>query len=338
MGRLYERVAAALLWTAAFAFATGLFFSLTLLLSGLPPTSPVAVGLVTIQRYSKLKDYLSVALFFVTVPPLTVWLRHVGSRLLALEQRRFDPRRAMPVLMLFTLPFFLSPLLYLTTGKVGWIVILPVALAYGGVRALDAFDSTSWLRRLFRRDLYPYHALLFCEALSWVMFRYLVTIRRIAHYPTLFLEVVFVGVFLALFWGVAILVARVVELSFGVEGEEVFRRVAGGALPVVLLPLVATVRVPTPAPWLLVAGALLLSVVLALAIRKPIAPRRAWQLAAYLIIPALIYCFSYASSAQPSQAIDLFHRGESIGPASDYLRGKAPYTEVFAHIALVVGY
>ncbi|MEK6374603.1 MAG: hypothetical protein AABO58_18100 [Acidobacteriota bacterium] len=330
MGRLYERVAAALLWTAAFAFATGLFFSITLLLSGLPPTAPVAVGLVTIERYSKLKDYLSVALFFVTVPPLTVWFRHLGARLLAREQRRFDARRAMPVAMLFTLPFFLSPFFYLTTGKVGWIVLLPVALAYGGVRALHAFDTTSWLRRLFRRELYPYHALLFCEALAWIIFRYLVTIRRIAHYPTLLLEVVFVAVFLALFWGVAVLVSRLAELSFGADGDDVFRRVACGALPIVLLPLVATVRVPTPAPSLLVAGALLLSAVLALAIPKPIAPRRAWGVAAYLIIPALIYCFSYASSAQPSQAIDLFHRGESIGPASDYLRGKAPYTEVFA--------
>jgi len=330
MGRLSERVAAALLWTAAFAFATGLFFSLTLLLSGLPPTPPVAVGLVTIERYSKMKDYLAAALFFVAVPPLTVWLRHLGARLLAREQRRFDAGRAMPVAMLFTMPFLLSPLFYLTTGKVGWIVLLPVALAYGGVRALHAFDTTSWLRRLFRRELYPYHALLFCEALAWIIFRYLVTIRRIAHYPTLLLEVVFVGVFLALFWGVAVLVARLAELSFGADGDDVFRRVACGGLPIVLLPLIATIRVPTPMPSLLVAGALLLSAILTLAIRKPLAPRRAWGLAAYLIIPALIYCFSYASSAQPSQAIDLFHRGESIGPASDYLRGKAPYTEVFA--------
>jgi hypothetical protein len=329
MGRLYDRVAAAMLWIAAFAFAAGLFFSLTLLLSGLPPTPPVAVGLVTIERYSKLRDYLAAAIFLLGVPPLTVWLQRVGARLLAREQRRFTPRRDMPVALLFTLPFFLSPLFYLTTGKVGWVVLLPVALAYAGVRALHAFETTHWLRRFLRRELHPYHALLFCEAVSWIMFRYLVTIRRIGHYPTLLLEAVFVALFLALFWGVAALVARLTELAFDADADEVFRRVATGALPLVILPVVALIKVPTPRPALLVAIALAASAILALAIRKPLAPRRAWSLAALWIIPTLIYVFSYASSAQPTEAIDLFHRGESIGPASDYLRGKTPYRDVF---------
>src|SRR5439155_8528315 len=30
-----------------------------------------------------------------------------------------------------------------------------------------------------------------------------------------------------------------------------------------------------------------------------------------------------------TQWIDLFHRGEALGPASDYLRGKVPYRDVF---------
>src|SRR5438876_725101 len=127
---LRSSVFGALLWIAAFAFATGIFFSITLLLGGLPPTAPVAVGLVTVERYSKLKDYIEAALFFLTVPPLTVWLRWIGVRLLAREQRRFVTRRDMPVALLFTLPFLLSPLFYLTTGKAGWILVLPVALAY----------------------------------------------------------------------------------------------------------------------------------------------------------------------------------------------------------------
>jgi hypothetical protein len=329
MGRLYERLSAALLWVAAFAFATGIFFSLTLLLGALPPTPPVAVGLVTIERYSKLKDYVAAALLFVTVPPLTVWLRGVGARLLVREQRRFAIRRDMPVAMLFTLPFLLSPLFFLTTGKVGWVLLLPVALAYGGVRALHAVDSTSWLRRLLRRELYPYHALLFSESVSWIIFRYLVTVRRIGHYPTLLLETVFVALFLALFWGVAALASRIAELSFGAGADDVFRRVATGGLPFVALPVIAIVRVPTPQPALLVAIALVLSAIIAIGIRAPLAPRRAWSLAAFWIIPILIYCFSYASSAQPTEAIDLFHRGESIGPASDYLRGKAPFRDVF---------
>src|SRR5205823_1861101 len=95
VGRLYDRVAAALLWIAAFAFAAGVFFTITLLLGGLPPTEPVAVGLVTIERYSKLKDYVEAALFFLIVPPLTVWLRRAGATLLAREQRRFITRRDM---------------------------------------------------------------------------------------------------------------------------------------------------------------------------------------------------------------------------------------------------
>ena len=42
-------------------------------------------------------------------------------------------------------------------------------------------------------------ALLFATALAWIVFRYLVTGRRIAHAPTLVLEVVFVALFMALF-------------------------------------------------------------------------------------------------------------------------------------------
>jgi len=328
MRRLYDRAAGALLWTAAFSFATGIFFSLMPLLARLPSTPPVAVGLVTIERYSKFRDYLAAALFLVLVPPLTVWLQRAGARLLAREQRRFAPQRDMRVALLFALPFCLSPFFYLTTGKVGWIVLLPVALAYGLVRAMHAFVATRWLRQMFRRELYPYHALLFSEGLAWIIFRYLVTVRRIAHYPTLLLETVFVALFLGLFWAVAILASRLIELTFGAPADDVFRRIASAAIPLAALPVIAVVKVPTPMPALLVAGALLLTALLA--IRKPFAPRVAWGLAAYLIIPVLIYCFSYASSAQPSQAIDLFHRGESIGPASDYLRGKVPYRDVFA--------
>ena len=71
MARIYERITAALLWIAAFCFASGVFFSITLLFRSLPPTPPVAIGVVTIERYSKLKDYLGAAIFFLAVPPLT---------------------------------------------------------------------------------------------------------------------------------------------------------------------------------------------------------------------------------------------------------------------------
>src|SRR6202022_2201292 len=117
MARIYERITAALLWIAAFCFASGVFFCITLLFRSLPPTPPVAIGVVTIERYSKLKDYLGAAIFFLAVPPL----------------------------------------FYLTTGKAGWILLLPVAIAFGATRALLFFDTRSWLRQLFRRELNPYH-------------------------------------------------------------------------------------------------------------------------------------------------------------------------------------
>ncbi|MDQ1447000.1 MAG: hypothetical protein QOI20_3464, partial [Acidimicrobiaceae bacterium] len=123
----------------------------------------------------------------------------------------------------------------------------------------------------------------------------------------------------------AILVSRLALLLFG--RRDVFARVACAGLPLVVLPFVAIVQVPTTWPRTLVVIALVLGALLA--IRAPLAPRAAWKLAAYVLIPALIYAVSYASTAALSQWIDLFHRGESVGPASDYLRGKVPYRDVF---------
>lgn len=322
--RLYDRIAAALLWAAAFSFAAGVFLSITLLFQWLPPTAPVAIGFVTIERYSKLKDYLAATLFFLTVPPLTIWFRLIGERFLQRE------RRDMVVVILFTTPLFLSPILYLTTGKVGWILLLPLGLAFGAVRALAFFRTKRLLRQFLRPELYPYHALIFCEGLAWIIYRYIATGWRIAHYPTLFLETVFVGLFLLLFFGVAVYVSRLAELNFGQSSDDVYRRIATAALPMVVLPIVPIVWVPTTHRAAVMIVALLAIAAIAMRIRSPIDPGRAWKLAAYLIIPGLIYCLSYASTAQLSLWIDLFHRGESIGPASDYLRGKVPYRDVFA--------
>jgi hypothetical protein len=320
--RLYGRITGALVWLAAFCLGCGVFLSLTLLLTGLPPTSPVAVGAVTIARYSKLQDYLEAALFFLLVPPLTVWLQ----RLLARATIRL---RTMTERVLFIGPYLLSPLFYLTTGKVGWILLLPVALSLAGPRALAFTRSRRWFRDLFRPELGPYHALLFTEALAWLFYRYLVTGRRLAHIPTLLLEIVFVAMFLAIFWAAAILIARLCEMQFGQSADEVFRRITVAALPLVVLPFLAAVWIPLPQPRLINIIALLLIAFIALRMRKPLSPRAARNLATFVIIPALIYLFSYASTAQLSQWIDLFHRGESLGPASDYLRGKVPFRDVF---------
>jgi len=299
---LSDRIIAALLWASAFCFATGVFFSLTLFFPSLPPTKPVAIGLVTVLRYSKLKDYLGIALFFLTVPPLTILFHRYGER--------FMPKRTVPAI-LFLAPYLLAPFFYLTTGKVGWILALPIVLSILAPRALNI------PRSLFRDELRPYHALLFCEAISWVLFRYLVTGSRFAHIPTLFLEVVFVGALLALFWVVALFIARIAGVPF--------QRVVTCGLPLVALPFLPLFWIPTTYPRLAIVIALLLGVL----IRKPLPPRATWRLCAFVILPALIYLVSYATTAQGSQWIDLFHRGESIGPASDYLRGKVPYRDTF---------
>ncbi|HKR66813.1 MAG TPA: hypothetical protein VJZ00_24010, partial [Thermoanaerobaculia bacterium] len=314
--RLHDRIVRGFAWTAAFCLACGVFLSLTLLFGNLPPTAPVAIGLVTIERYSKLRDYLGAALFFLLVPPLTIWLERVLLR-------------ASRNSIAFLLPYLLSPLFYLTTGKVGWILLLPIALSFAAPRVF-ALWRRKWIRDLFRRELAGYHALLFSEAVAWLFYRYIVTGRRIAHINTLFLEIVFVLMFFAIFWGAAILIARIAELAFAQKTEEVFARVVCASMPILALPFLATIWMPLPHPRMFMVAALLLGAIVASRSRKPLAPRAARQLAAYVVIPALIYLFSFVSTAQLSQWIDLFHRGESIGPASDYLRGKVPFRDVFA--------
>src|SRR5512140_116355 len=78
---LPQRALAALLWIAAFCFATGIFLSATLLLRGIPPTPHVAVGRVTIENVSKAREYATALLFFVLVPPVTVGLYRYGSKI-----------------------------------------------------------------------------------------------------------------------------------------------------------------------------------------------------------------------------------------------------------------
>lgn len=331
---LYERVVAASLWVAAFSFASGVFLCLTLLFPLFPPTPAVAIGLVTIRRYSKLRDYAGVSLFLTLVPILTLWFQHHGAKILATIEKDFAWRgraaRRASVGLLFTLPFLLSPLLFLTTGKFGWALFLPVALAFGGPRALLFVDQKRWFRRLFRREMYPYHALLLTEALAWIVYRYIAAARRIGHIPTLFLEIVFVLLFGAIFWAAAILASRLAELHFGRPSDETFRRITSGAIVLLVLPLIAIVVVPTTHATAIVIFMILAAVLLIARMRAPLAPSTAWGLAAYLLMPLLLFSVSYASTAHLSQWVDLFHRGESIGPASDYLRGKVPYRGVFA--------
>lgn len=313
---LLASVTAALLWLAAFSYASGVFFALTMLTTWLPPTPPLAVGIVTILHYSKLRDYVNASLFFVTVPLLTLWFR------------RLFPRWGGGAPSIFYAPFLLAPFFYLTTGKAGWVLLLPPLIAFAAVRALDVTTSSRWLRDFFARELWPYHALLFAESIGWIVFRYIVTGRRIAHIATLFLEVPFLVLFFAVFWAVALLISRLAELHFGVERTLGFRRITTAAMPFVALPFAGFIEVPTPSAPYVTMVAILLVALLALRVR-PLQPRSAWRVAAYVLFPILVFTISYASSAHVTQWVDLFHRGESLGPASDYLRGKTPYVNVF---------
>ena len=323
MSDLPRRVIGALLWLAAFCFATGIFLALTQLLRAVPPTPPVAVGAVTIEKVSKLRDYLTELFFFIIVPAGTVLLHRLG-------QRELERLRAGAALSLvFIAPFFLSPFLYLTTFKWGWPVFIPLALALLVPRIILFFTGTRWLRALFVREMLPFHALIAAEGMAWIVFRYIAIGRRIAHIPTLFLESVFVLFFLLIFWSALVLIARIASFTIDITLEVALQRISIAALPLVILPALAIRFVPGGTAIAVTMALILVAIILALRRRDPIDARAVRRLVAFAVMPLLLYCISYASTASLTQWIDLFHRGESLGPASDYLRGKAPYRDVF---------
>jgi hypothetical protein len=324
---LTDRAIGALLWLAAFFFAAGIFLSLTLLLREIPPAPPVAVGRVTIERASKLRDYVAALLFFITIPPATIALHRLGAKQLeAFRRRSSDPRL---VSLLFVTPFFLAPFLYLTTFKWGWPLLIPLIASQAGPRVAIAYECTQWMRRLLRREMQPYHALLLVESLAWVLFRYIAVGKRIAHIPTLFLEVVFILFFVALFWGAFLMIARLATFTVGADTEVALQRLSIAGLPLIALPMMALSFTRGAVAISIVMAAVLLAIFLALRGRDPVDAREVRITTAYVIVPILLYCATYASTAALTQWIDLFHRGESLGPASDYLRGKVPYRDVF---------
>ena len=315
-----SRVLKACLWLAAFFFACGIFLGATQLLRGVPPTAPVAVGRVTVEGASKLRDYLTALLFFVLVPPLTIALYRLGARQIA----QFPGTLAKT---LFVAPFFLAPFLYLTTFKWGWPLIIPLAASQLGPRALLLVQRTRWLRQLLAMK--AFNALVTTEALAWILFFYIGTWHRIAHVATLFLELVFVAFFVVLFWCAFALIARIASLTTDIALDVAFQRVAVGALPLVILPALGLRFVPAHIAISTVMAVAVIAILVLLRGRAPVDPTRVRNVVAYVIIPALLYCLSYASTAALTQWIDLFHRGESLGPAFDYLRGKVPYRDVF---------
>jgi len=316
-----SRVFRALLWLAAFFFACGIFLGATQLLRGVPPTPHVAVGRVTVENASKLRDYLTALLFFVLVPPLTILFFRLG----ALASRELARTRLASAL--FVGPFFLAPFLYLTTFKWGWPLIIPLAASQLGPRALLLVQRTRWLRQLLKQR--AFNALIAAEALAWILDFYIGTWHRIGHVATLFLEIVFAGFFVVLFWCAFALIARIASFTLDVDLETAFQRVAVGALPLVILPALGLRFVPAHIAISTVMGVTFIAILLALRGNRPLDEKQVRNVTAYVIIPILLYCLSYASTAALTQWIDLFHRGESLGPAFDYLRGKVPYRDVF---------
>ncbi|HEX3070161.1 MAG TPA: hypothetical protein VHX14_16465, partial [Thermoanaerobaculia bacterium] len=150
-----------LLWIAAFCFAVGIFLTATLLLRGVPATPHVAVGRVTVENASKLREYLTVLLFFIIAPAATIPLYRLGAR----ENLRLraavsgDGVRNL-VSLLFVAPFFLAPFLYLTTFKPAWPILIPLAFSILLPRAVITWQGTFWIRKLFVREMAPHHALI----------------------------------------------------------------------------------------------------------------------------------------------------------------------------------
>ena len=320
-----------LLWLAAFCFAAGLFLAATLLLRGVPPTPHVAVGRVTVENASKLRDYLTALLFFLITPAATIPLFRLGVR----ENDRLrnavdgDGVRNL-VSLLFVTPFFLAPFLYLTTFKPAWPVLIPVAISQLLPRAVITWQRRMWVRRLFVAEMAPFHALIAVEALAWILFRYIAVGKRIAHIPTLFLEIAFIAFFIALFWLAFLLVARIAAFTFDLTTEEALKRISIAALPLVILPPLAILFIPGNVAISIAGAMMLLALPLLFLSDAAIDGRAVRNLVAYAILPFLLFCISYASTASLTQWIDLFHRGESLGPASDLLRGKVPFRDVFA--------
>jgi hypothetical protein len=319
-----------LLWLAAFCFAAGIFLTATLLLRGVPPTPHIAVGRVTVENASKLRDYLTALLFFLVAPAATIPLYRLGAR----ENERFragvagDGMRDL-VSILFIAPFFLAPFLYLTTFKPAWPVLIPIAVSQLLPRAVITWQRRRWVRQLFDREMAPHHALIAVEALAWILFRYIAVGKRIAHIPTLFLEIAFIAFFIALFWLAFLLVARIAAFTFDLTTEEALKRIGIAGLPLVILPALAILFVPGNIAIAIVLIMVMIALPLTLMKRDPIDGRDVRNLVAYAILPFLLFCISYASTASLTQWIDLFHRGESLGPASDLLRGKVPFRDIF---------
>lgn len=324
-----------MLWIGAFCFAVAIFLAVAKRLDFFPPTQPMAAGRVVAEGVSKLRDYATAALFMVFVPAVTIALRRgarsamrsLAAPLVSSDRLRQDSTR-MFSLVLFTLPLFLAPLLHVATRKELWSLLLPLVLALAAPATVRLYATQSWFRELASRSLASHHGLVFAEGAAWILFRYLAVGKRIAHIDSLLLESLLVLVLLFSFWGVVVVTSRTAGLLLGRPPIECYRQISLGAAPLLLLPVLGLT--------LLSAGVVLVVTLLAVSIltallmimRSEPRPIIVERLLVWVAVPLLLFALSYASTATLSRWVDLFHRGESIGPASDYLRGKRPFLDV----------
>jgi hypothetical protein len=329
---LSRRLISGLFWIAALGFAVTWYFATTKLLRSLPPTDPVAIGRVTVDGVSKLRDYLGAAIFYLFVPVATVGFHRAGSKIferLAGRMESDSVRVRLTAAVLFALPYAIAPFLYITTRSEGRAIVFPVILSTLGAWSVVLLDRKPHLMELMRGPQTAYHALVTAAGFSLLLFRYTTTQSRLASDRTLFLELPLVALAIATILGVAVLMSRWISNSHGELLDDVYPRIAWATSPLLALVPLGLTKIPAQASLLVVGGLTVVLLLIAAFVRTTISPTRTRFLVAWLVIPMLLFCFNYATTASSTYWTDLFHRGESLGPASDYLRGKVPYRDVF---------
>lgn len=224
---------------AAFSYAAGIFVSTKKFLD-FELADPVAIGRVTIDGVSKLQDYVRFGFFLLLVPLLTILLIHslprIGRRLTRSVPDLIMP---LPIVAIAALPLILSPVLYLTTYKELWSILLPPMLSLMVVKGWVLRARWERLRELLRSTNRGTHGLILAEGVAILLYRYVATGSRIAHMPSLLLEAIFITVFLALWWSALASLALFWSGRRRQDPRRVLDCVAGGAFPLVFLPLVA---------------------------------------------------------------------------------------------------
>ena len=330
---LLRLVASSAIYAGAFGYLAGVFLIALDLLRYFPATRAIAIGRVTLDGASKTADYAGALLFYVLVGFCTPFLARAGLRLFEKIVRPALPRlgdgeRALLALTC-AVPFWIAPLLHVVTRKEVWPLLLPPVLGWGICFAWSRLKVIPWLGRLFARDMAGLHALVVSAGTAWLLFRYLVKGALIAHIPTLFLEVIFLAFFLVAFDAAGVFIARLARLTLGAEERRSFAIYAWSLLPLLALPVLGLTLVHERTA--IVASVGMAVVTAAFLSRRDLSAsgKTAYAVTALVVWPWLLFAWTYASTAALSSWIDLFHRGEALGPASDYLRGKVPFRDVF---------